>query len=86
MKAGEHLEVTIREYRSALAGIAESGGSKTDDVPWELVETRLTNDHGWTREGAEQIVRLAREYGAFMLRNALALAGVFEIKDGELGY
>ena len=25
-------------------------------------------------------------YGAFMLRNALAVANVLEIEDGELGY
>lgn len=86
MNAGEQLKVTIQEYGSALVGIADNGSSKTDDVLWELVEARLTSDHGWTRDGAEQIAKLAHEYGAFMLRNALALAQVFEIEDGELGY
>jgi hypothetical protein len=86
MKAGEQLEITIGEYGSALMGITDSGTTTADSVPWELVETRLTNEHGWTTDGAEQIVRLAREYGAFMLRNALALAKVLELEDGELGY
>jgi hypothetical protein len=83
MKTGEQLEVTMQEYESVLG---EKASCETGDVPWELVETRLINEHGWTREGAEQIARLAREYGAFMLRNALALAGALKIEDGELQY
>jgi len=32
------------------------------------------------------LVTLAQDYGAFMLRNALALAEALEIEDGALGY
>jgi len=40
----------------------------------------------WTQDGAEQVASLARNYGAFVLRNALALAISLEIEDGEFGY
>jgi len=32
------------------------------------------------------VVGLARDYGTFMLRNALALAAALEIEDGALGH
>ena len=76
----------IQEYGSALAEIADNGGGKGGDVRWRLIEARLAGDHGWTGEGAEEIAGLAREYGTFMLRNALAIAHVFGIEDGELGF
>jgi hypothetical protein len=39
----------------------------------------------WTQEGAAQVAALSREYGAFVLRNALALATALGIEDGLLG-
>ena len=35
---------------------------------------------------ARAIVSLANDYGAFMLRNALALAVVLDKEDGDLGF
>jgi spore coat protein CotH len=38
-----------------------------------------------TEQGARTIVRLARQYGASIIRNALALATAMSIEDGEPG-
>jgi hypothetical protein len=46
----------------------------------------LSRAHDWTEEGARAIVTLANEYGAFMLRNALALALALGKEDGDLGF
>ena len=45
----------------------------------------LSADHDWTPDGANTIVELARDYGSFILRHALALAVVKGRVDGELG-
>jgi len=46
----------------------------------------LSENHDWTEKGAQAIICLADEYGAFMLRNALALAIVLGKEDGRLGF
>ncbi len=35
---------------------------------------------------ADELISLAKQYGALMLRNAFALAAVLNIEDGELGF
>jgi len=85
MEAGDELERTISDYQHTLTEIKQYQES-SDDLPWEHVEHQLSCSNGWTREGAEVISRLAREYGGFMLRNALAVAKVMDVEDGELGY
>lgn len=43
-------------------------------------------DHEWTEEAAAEVLDLARSKGAFLLRNALAMAIALGIEDGEQGY
>ncbi len=50
------------------------------------LEKLLVRDSEWTPSAAEHLLRLANDYGAFMLRNALALSLVLGIEDGELGF
>jgi hypothetical protein len=78
----ELLGSTVREYRGLLAS-TEVEVTKKVDVN-RLVE-HLSRAHDWTQEGAQVIVTLANEYGAFMLRNALALALALGKEDGDLG-
>ena len=52
----------------------------------DRIVSNLSKRHDWTHHGAHAIVCLANEYGAFMLRNALALAIVLEKEDGNLGF
>jgi hypothetical protein len=85
MGAGDELEKTISEYQCAFAEIKQNW-EITDRLPWEHVEHELSFSNNWTKEGAEVVTRLAREYGSFMLRNALAVAKVMGIEDGDLGY
>jgi hypothetical protein len=85
MDAGEELEKTIAEYENTFIDMKQLNGDKVN-LPWELAQRRLCSINAWTIEGAEEVTRLAREYGGFMLRNALALAKVMGVEDGELGY
>jgi hypothetical protein len=75
------LERTVEEYEAVL-----SARSRGNALEWGEVEVILERDLAWTHEGACEISRLARKYGAFMMRNALAVATVLGVEDGELGY
>jgi hypothetical protein len=75
------LGKTLEEYETVF-DIDKRG----DAVEWGEVQARLERELSWTPEGACEIARLAREYGAFMLRNALAVAKVLGIEDGGFGY
>ena len=46
----------------------------------------LAGRHDWSEVGAAAVVGLAGDYGAFMLRNALALAVALDVEDGRLGF
>jgi hypothetical protein len=85
MCVGYELERTIVEYHDTLTEILQCREMK-ENLRWKLVQRRLSKISGWSTEGAEEVIRLAREYGGFMLRNALAIAKVFNIEDGELGF
>ena len=75
------VERTIEEYEAVF-----SAGRRGSALEWDEVDLILQRELAWTREGACEISRLAREYGAFMMRNALAVATVLGIEDGELSY
>lgn len=85
MSAGEELERMIDEYRDIFVEVVQNGVSRKD-FRWDHVQSKLCDIGDWTAEGAEEVTRLAREYGGFILRNALAVAKVLNIEDGELGY
>ena len=66
------------EYSAIIGEVADS----TDDA---AVIGALVASADWTQNGAQAIVRLARQYGTAVLRNAFALADALGIEDGELG-
>jgi hypothetical protein len=68
----------VEEYRSLF----DDAGSDTRGS----LEGVLMHEAEWTAEGAAHLLRLATEYGSFMLRNALAIALALDIEDGELGF
>jgi hypothetical protein len=80
-KVSDTLNLTIQEYTDMF-----SLPKGTQSIDWKLIEAKLHNEMEWTNEGAEQLAALVRDYGAFILRNALALAISLGIEDGELGY
>ena len=68
----------VEEYR-VLLGCTQCVASESED--------RILSCEGdWSEEAASDLLRLARKYGSFMLRNALAISVALEIEDGELGY
>ncbi len=74
----------VREYQSHLSVLTRpKEREETDD--WAQVAGLLSHSAGWSHGGAEHVVALARKYGTFVLRNALALAISLEIEDGEYG-
>lgn len=85
MNAGDELEGTIAEYHDTLDEIIQDCQDNAV-LPWDPVEQQLVRISGWTEDAAREVTTLAREYGGFMLRNALAVAKVLNVEDGELGY
>ena len=52
----------------------------------DSLEQKLIRDAEWTPQAAEHLIQLARGYGSFMLRNALAISLALKIEDGGLGF
>jgi hypothetical protein len=71
-------DTLLAEYEAIIADL---GMDATDE---QIVEA-LVMRADWTAEGARAVVMLARKYGVFVLRNALALANAMQIEDGEAG-
>jgi hypothetical protein len=81
----ERVMRLIEEYGSILRAAESSGAVGARAIEWREVEHSLQRDAAWTREGAKHVAVLARQYGAFVLRNALALSLALGIEDGEKG-
>lgn len=69
-----------REEYQTLVG--ELGDSPSD----MQITVALVGEAAWTESGSALLVKLARQYGTFVLSNALALAEALDIEDGEAGY
>ncbi len=79
----ELIEFTVSEYRN----LSETDSLKLNDkLGNDSLALALSKDHDWTQQGALTIISLANEYGAFMLRNALALALVLGKEDGNQAF
>jgi len=78
MNAAENVAGLVEEYRTLF----EEAQSDLADV----LEETLIDKAEWTAAAAEHLLRLARENGSFMLRNALAISLALDIEDGELGF
>lgn len=79
-KATDTMNLTIQEYADVF-----SLPTGEQPIDWKRVEAKLHNEMEWTQEGAMHVASIARDYGAFVLRNALALATVLGVEDGSLG-
>jgi len=71
-------DTLLAEYEAIIADL---GADATDEQMVGALVVRAD----WTAEGARAVVMLARKYGVFVLRNALALANAMQIEDGEAG-
>lgn len=79
-----NVHALLDEYRSLVESY-EHPGTREEGFNWADIADSLHTELGWTPSGAEHIAVLARQYGSFVLRNALALALAMGIEDGELG-
>jgi hypothetical protein len=83
MNETELLESTVSEYKNLFKPAKVKVNGKLDT---KRIVSKLSKGHDWTLQGANAIVCMANEYGAFMLRNALALAIVLGKEDGNLKF
>ena len=84
MSEGEYVDSLVSEYASLLHG------RMTTDPQTQYDEGGIAEDlvasADWSRSAAHELMRLADRYGAFMLRNALAVAVVLGKEDGTEGF
>ena len=73
----------VDEYREIVADVALSKTSD-DECDWVKLENKLQVKAEWTKNGAQHLLSLVRNYGSFILQNALALAIAADIEDGAL--
>jgi hypothetical protein len=78
MNAAENVAGLVEEYDTLFQ---EARGRSADSL-----ERKLVRDAEWTPQAAEHLLRLARDCGSFMLRNALVVSLALDIEDGELGF
>ena len=79
MTEGERVDSLVYEYKSLMATL----GNDTAELDF-LRELSISSD--WTASGAHELLKLVNHYGAFMLRNALAIAVVLGREDGSSGF
>jgi hypothetical protein len=68
----------VDEYKA----LVEHLGPEPD---YKHLRDMLVRECEWSERGSTTLVRLARQYGTFVLANALALAEALEIEDGDAG-
>jgi hypothetical protein len=69
------------EYQNYVAEVT----NKNNEIDWDKLIDLLCSKGDWTTQGAEALIAVVRNYGSFILRNALALAVVTKTEDGKLG-
>ncbi len=80
MTEGEYVDSLVDEYGVL---IAKRTNGKYDE---SRIIKELADSADWNLSGAHELLRLADVYGAFMLRNALAIAVVLGKEDGSAGF
>ena len=80
-----NVEFLVEEYRGLLISTDTKKADSNRELDIHEASETLTREAEWSEAGARHLVQLAREYGVFMLRNALALAIALGIEDGDLG-
>jgi hypothetical protein len=81
MREGEYVESLISEYENVLGKRELKDAQGGYDESAIIKELSVAAD--WSVSGASELLRLVGSYGAFMLRNALAIAVVLSKEDGS---
>ncbi|MCK4626982.1 MAG: hypothetical protein KAV00_16840 [Phycisphaerae bacterium] len=80
-----HIGALLEEYVCIIDQADGAKPGRDGDFDWDQLAFLLEREAGWTANGAYAIIHVAREYGTFVLRNALALAAALGIEDGTSG-
>lgn len=83
MNEGKHVESLISEYTALIKKPSVDVACPKGEGA--ILKT-LVKEVEWTEAGADILLMLVNDYGAFMLRNALALAVVLDKEDGDRLY
>lgn len=84
MREGERVASLVSEYATLLRGRLSKNSQRQHDETGIIRDLVASAD--WSMSGARELMRLADNYGAFMLRNALAIAVVLRKEDGAQGF
>ena len=84
MSEGEHVDSLIVDYETLLTQKLLKNSLGEYNASEILEELVVSAD--WSLSAAREILRLVENYGAFMLRNALAIAVVLAKEDGSEGF
>ena len=84
MSEGEYVDSLIDDYETLLTQTLLKNSRGEYNESEILKELVVSAD--WSLSAAREILRLVENYGAFMLRNALAIAVVLAKEDGSEGF
>ena len=84
MSEGEYVDSLVNEYASLLHRRTTNDAQTQNDEVGVVEDLVVSAD--WSMPAAHELMRLADRYGAFMLRNALAVAVVLGKEDGTEGF
>ena len=84
MKDMSSVAQLVDEYSACIDGHLRTPDGNVD-VDWNAIRQTLVRDCEWSELAAEHLSSLVQGYGAFVLRNALALAIVTRQDDGDYG-
>jgi hypothetical protein len=84
MSEGEYVDSLIDDYETLLTHTLLKNSRGEYNESEILKELVVSAD--WSLSAAREILRLVENYGAFMLRNALAIAVVLAKEDGSEGF
>ncbi|MEE9910854.1 MAG: hypothetical protein K4571_03935 [Deltaproteobacteria bacterium] len=83
MNEGKYIESLISQYAALIKKPSKDMACPKRE---NAISNTLVKEADWTKSGADLLLTLANDYGAFMLRNALALAVVLDKEDGDRLY
>jgi hypothetical protein len=82
VKEGSVVDSLISEYSNLIGNVVPEN-IQSQSFRSNIIR-KLKNSASWTSSGTNEILSLVDNYGAFMLRNALALAVALNKEDGDL--
>jgi hypothetical protein len=86
MSSTAHSVERLAEEYGVLLMQAAQGSPQPAGYDLEEVRRLMVHGADWSPAAAEHLLSLARSYGSFMLRNALALSLALDVEDGALGF